>query len=175
MSAWAFSIFLHAVSRNCTLRVDYERDCCVDITFHCLGARLRSYQFGKLCARNLQAGRGEVKAVRKSPWSHIFLISLSLDAKSLWCSVNLARASDCKLSVLISSVRLSRWSSIARTLVFRSATRSSCFAAMMSFFNFWMRVFFPSISERIFCKSLSSNSTASTLLSVDATSDWSFA
>lgn len=162
------------MSRNSTLRLDYERDCCVDTVFHCLGARLRSYQFGKFCARDLQTGRDEVKPVSRSPRSYIFLISLSLEAKSLWCSVNLARASDCKLSVLISSVRLSRWSSIARTLVFRSATRSSYFAAIRSSFNFWMRVFFPSISERIFCKSLFNNSAASTLLSVDAISDWSF-
>jgi hypothetical protein len=108
MSACAFSVFLRTVSRNSALGVDYERDCCVDIVFHFIGARLGSYQFGKFSARNLQTRRDEMKAVSKIPRSYIFFISLSLEAKSLWCNVNLARASDCKLSVLISSVRLSR-------------------------------------------------------------------
>jgi len=121
----------------------------------------------------------KLRGVRWRLWRflrpYIFLISLSLDAKSLWCNVNLARESDSKLSPLISSVSLSRWSSIARTLVFRSARRSSCFAATMSAVNFSMRAFLSSMSEVMSCSSPSSNATASTLLSVDVISDRSFA
>ena len=107
-------------------------------------------------------------------FAYIFFISLSFEAKSLWWSVSFARASDCKLSVLISWVRLSRLSSIERTLVLSSAIRSSCFVEAMSVFNLSMRSLFPSMSETTFSRSPSNISAASNLVSDNEMSDCSF-